>query len=186
MGYKSDRTKAQGVILRLDYAELLDLQSRYAELEEIYQGLLKNANVTGNQRAFVLNNLAYLLAAQNKTGESRKLIEEAVQIMGPTSDLRDTRALVYMTYGNSRQAIEDLNLSVIDQPSGIKYFHLARAYQLAKDSQGAQDAMRKAVDSFGLKASDLPRLEQNVFRQLSQSLGIEPAPEARSSTAVAR
>ena len=134
----------------------------------------------------MLNNLAYLLAAQGKKGESRKLIDEAVQIMGPTSDLRDTRALVYMTHGDSKQAIEDLNLSVVDQPSGIKYFHLARAYQLAKDSQAAQNAMHKAVDSFGLKASDLPRLEQNAFRQLSQSLGIEPAPEARSSAPVAR
>ena len=58
---------------------------------------------------------------------------------------------------------------MIDQPSGIKYFHLARACQLAKDSQGAQDAMQKAVDNYGLKVSDLPRLEQNVFRQLSAS-----------------
>ena len=31
----------------------------------------------GMQRALVLNNLAYLLAVQNKTGESRKLIERS-------------------------------------------------------------------------------------------------------------
>ena len=39
--------KPKELILRLDYAELLDLQSRYPELEEIYYGLLKNATSPG-------------------------------------------------------------------------------------------------------------------------------------------
>jgi cellulose synthase operon protein C len=160
------------MILQLEYAELLDLQGRYAELEETYKRLLKNPEVTGVQRALVLNNLAYLLAVQNKTGDSRKLIDEAVQILGPQSDLLDTRALVNMAHGDFQQAVDDLNLSVIDQPTGTKYFHLARACQLSRDSQAAQTAMKKAIDSFGLTADALPRLEQPNFKQLTQQLGL--------------
>ncbi len=80
---KAIAKRPKDLILQLEYSELLDLQGRYPELEEIYMRLLKNPQVTGIQRALVLNNLAYLLAVQNKTGDSRKYVEEAVGILGP-------------------------------------------------------------------------------------------------------
>ncbi|HEY1599327.1 MAG TPA: tetratricopeptide repeat protein [Pirellulales bacterium] len=159
------------LILQLEYAELLDLEGRYAELEEFYEKLLKTAEMSGVQRALVLNNLAYLLAVQNRAGDSRKFIDEAVQILGPQSDLLDTRALVHLAHGELKQAVEDLNMSVVDQPTGTKYFHLARAYQMGSNSQSAQDAFKKAIDDYELKMDDLPRLEQSAFRQLSEQLG---------------
>jgi tetratricopeptide (TPR) repeat protein len=169
---KAIARRPKDMILQLEYAELLDLQGRYPELEETYQRLLKNTAVTGVQRALVLNNLAYLLAVQNKVGDSRQLIDEAVQILGPQSDLLDTRALVHLAHGEVKQAVDDLNLAVVDQPSGTKFFHLARANQLNKDSQGAQQAMKKAIDNYGLKVTELPPLEQPIFRQLSEQLQI--------------
>ena len=160
------------LILQLEYAELLDLEGRYAELEEFYEKLLKTAEMTEVQRALVLNNLAYLLAVQNRAGDSRKYIDEAVQILGPQSDLLDTRALVHLAHGEMKQAVDDLNLSVVDQPTGTKYFHLARAYQMSSNPQSAQDAFKKAIDNYALKVDDLPRLEQGAFRQLSEQLGL--------------
>ena len=70
-----------------------------------------------------------------------------------------------------KQAVDDLNLAVVDQPSGTKFFHLARAYQLNNDSQAAQDALKKAIDNYDLKVEDLPPLEQPAFRQLTEQLG---------------
>ncbi|MBI2824344.1 MAG: tetratricopeptide repeat protein [Planctomycetia bacterium] len=158
--------------LKLQYVELLDLQRRYAEVEEQYQKLLTSKDITSGQRAIVLNNLAYLLGAQNRTGDSRKLIDEAVQIMGPTSDLLDTRALVHLAHGEARQAVDDLTLSVVDRPTGMKYFHLALAYQAAKDTQSTADAMRKAVINHGLKLADVPVLEQPKFKRLIEETGL--------------
>ena len=86
MGDEGHCQTPKDLILQLEYAELLDLQGRYPELEEIYMRLLKNPHVLGVQRALVLNNLAYLLAVQNKAGDSRKFIDEAIGILGPQSD----------------------------------------------------------------------------------------------------
>jgi tetratricopeptide (TPR) repeat protein len=168
---KAIAKRPKDLILQLEYAELLDLQGRYPELEEIYTKLLKNPEIVGIQRALVLNNLAYLLAVQNKTGDSRKYIDEAIGILGPQSDLLDTRALVHLVHGDSKQAVEDLTLAVIDQPSGTKYFHLARACQMNKDSLGAQEALKKAIESYELKVGDLPPLEQPIFRKLTDQVG---------------
>jgi len=168
---KAITKRPKELLLQLEYTELLDLQGRFPELEEMYQKLLKNPDVAGMQRALVLNNLAYLLAAQNKTGDSRKYIDEAIQILGPQSDLLDTRALVLLAHGETKPAVEDLNLSVLDQPSGTKYFHLARACVANKDTTAATEAFRKATESYGLKVDDLPRLEQPVFLQLKEQLG---------------
>ena len=170
---KAIARRPKDLILQLEYTELLDLQGRYAELEENYQRLLKNPDVTGVQRALVLNNLAYLLAVQNKKGECRDLVNEAVQILGPQSDLLDTRALVNIAHGDFKEAIDDLTMAVVDQPTGTKYFHLARACHLNRDTQAALSALKKAVENYGLEMSDLPRLEQGNFKQLSEQLDVK-------------
>ncbi len=71
-------------------------------------------------------------------------------------------------HGDARSAIEDLTMAVVDQPSGTKYFHLARACQANRDSLGAQEALKKAVDNYELKVEDLPPLEQPAFRKLKE------------------
>ncbi|HZZ82334.1 MAG TPA: tetratricopeptide repeat protein [Gemmataceae bacterium] len=168
---KAIAKQPKDLVLQLEYAELLDLQGRYPELEEIYTRLLKNPDIVGVQRAMVLNNLAYLLAVQNKTGDSRKYIDEAINILGPQSDLLDTRALVHLVHGEIKQAVDDLTLAVVDQPSGTKYFHLARACQMNNDSLGAQAALKKATENYELKVGDLPPLEQPIFRKLIDQVG---------------
>jgi tetratricopeptide (TPR) repeat protein len=167
---KAIAKRPKDLILQLEYAELLDLQGRYPELEEIYMKLLKNPEVKGVQRALALNNLAYLLAVQNKTGDSRKFVDEAIGILGPQSDLLDTRALVTMVHGDAKQAIEDLSLAVVDQPTGTKYFHLARAQMANRDTIAAMESFRTATENYDLKVEDLPPLEQPAFRKLQEQV----------------
>lgn len=165
--------KPKSMLFKLIYAELLDLQQNYPDLEEHYKALLQNPDVVGQQRAIVLNNLAFLLAVQNRAGESQKLIDEAIQIFGPTSDLLDTRALVEMSNKQAKQAIADLDLATVDHPTGLKYFHLAQAHLLNKDSQAATEAMKKALDTYKLDRKELAPAEQPKFDALLAELGLK-------------
>ena len=128
--------------------------------------------MVGQQRAIVLNNLAFLLAVQNRPGDARKLIDEAVTIFGPTSDLLDTRAIVEIAQKDAKQAIADLELATVDQPTGSKYFHLAQAHLLNRDSQAATEALKKAVETYKLNRKELAPAEQPKFDSMVKELGI--------------
>jgi len=163
----------KSVLLKLVYAELLDLQQRYPELEDHYKALLANPEMVGQQRAIVLNNLAFLNAVQNKPGDSQKWINEAVQIIGPTSDLLDTRALVHLANNEVKEAIADLNMAMVDEPSGVKYFHLAQAQKMNNDTQAATESMKKALETYKVTRKDVAPAEQAKFDALQAELGLK-------------
>ena len=54
-----------------------------------------------------------------------------MRVLGPNSDLLDTRALGYLASGDVKKALEDFRAAVMDAPSSplsaSKYFHLAQA-----------------------------------------------------------
>jgi Tfp pilus assembly protein PilF len=121
----------------------------------------------------VLNNLAFLLAVQNRPGDAKELIDEAIQIFGPTSDLLDTRAIVELSAKNAKQAIADLDLATVDQPTGLKYFHLAQAHLANKDQLAAAEAMKKALETYKLDRKDLAPAEQPKFDAMLTELGLK-------------
>jgi len=118
-------------------------------------------------RAVVLNNLAFLVALAGNEAETGndplKLVQEAEHILGPTSDILDTRAVVYTAQGKYDAAIEDLNYAVTADPAAPKYFHLAVAQLGAGNNSKAIDAWQKAHELTDDVRSTLNRMEFDLY-----------------------
>ena len=160
------------LLLRMQLAEFYDLQGKSSLVEKTYRALLADPKLTPDQRALVMNNLAFLLAVQGKTGESSEFIQKSIDVMGPTSDLLDTQALVFLSENKVEKAISTLKQALADKPSGTKWFHLAQAHVKANDMGSAADAMKKARDDYDLKLTDLGEVEQPIYKRLVQDLGL--------------
>src|SRR4029453_13303226 len=119
-----------------------DGQKKYDESADIYRKLLKRPELDGIRRAIVLNNLSFLVALAGSTADvndldAMKLVQEAEEILGPNADILDTKAVVLIERKKYREAIDELNLSLTDKPTGAKYFHLAVAHLGAGQKKAA-------------------------------------------------
>lgn len=162
------------IALKLQNAELMDLQRRYDDAAAAYRELLERDDLTGTNRAVVLNNLSYLLALANSDKASidaaREYIAEAVTLLGPNTDILDTRAVVAIADKRFDDAIADLKLAVIDRPTPLKYFHLSYAQLMSGRGDEAQATWNEAVRR-GLTREAVSRLEKEQFDQAKQQLG---------------
>ncbi len=161
------------IALKLQQAELYDVQHEYEKATEAYRALLDRKDLTGVGRAVVLNNLAYLLALSSDDdsaiSEASRLVTEAVEILGPGTEILDTRAVISIAGKRYDDAIEDLKLAVIDNPTASKYFHLATAYTLSGQDGLAKQAWEEAVDR-GLSRDNVSRLEKDQYDQTKQKV----------------
>jgi tetratricopeptide (TPR) repeat protein len=160
--------------LMLSKAEFLQVQRKYAEAIATYRELLPNPDIVGFGRAVMLNNLAYLTAlaeAGTTAGENDplKLVQQAEFILGPTADILDTRAMVYIARKQYDLAIADLELSVTDNPTAAKYFHKAIAHSRNRQNKDAIDAWNEAV-RLGLSRDELDPLEQPIYDSLKTQI----------------
>jgi tetratricopeptide (TPR) repeat protein len=154
-------------------ADFYDLQGKFDESEKIYRGLISNEKLSGVLRATVLNNLAYLIAAKDNQGkEALPFIDEAIKIVGPIPEFLDTRAMAHLSAGNTKEAVEDLKLSLAESASDIKMFHLAIALLKSEDEAGAADAFKKAIE-LGLKPDSLSSLERPHYDTLTAKFPTE-------------
>jgi hypothetical protein len=121
----------------------------------------------------VLNNLEFLVSLAGSSAASDDdpvaLIEEAAKIMGPNSDILDTRAVVLMSRKRYKDAIHDLELSVTDNPTNAKYFHKAQAHLLAGENRAAIEAWEKA-EELGLTRDALNRMEHGNYDQVKAKI----------------
>ena len=60
------------------------------------------------------NNLAFHLAKPATAAEAGKLIDSAIEELGPLPDLLDTRGLVRLAGGDKAGAVEDLREAILD------------------------------------------------------------------------
>ena len=161
------------ISLRLQEAELFDVQHEYEKASAAYRVLLERKDLTGVGRAVVLNNLAYLLALSSDeeaaVSEASRLVTDAVDILGPGTEILDTRAVVSIAAKRYDDAIADLKLAVIDNPTASKYFHLATAYTLSGQEDLAKQAWEEAVDR-GLSRDNVSRLEKDQYDQTKQKV----------------
>ncbi len=159
--------------IKLLLAELYDLQGRYDEVIKIYRELLDVEESSNVQKAVVKNNLAFVLAITkpkpDSAQEALKLTEEAIRILGPTSDLLDTRALAYLALGKAAQAVADLRVASQDAPTFSKFFHLAQVEKQANNLEGARIAMAKA-EELGLDVNRLTPQEKKSYLLLKEAL----------------
>jgi tetratricopeptide (TPR) repeat protein len=137
-------------------------QERYIESEKFYREILeKNPG-----HSVAMNNLAVLLAAQNKkVDEAMSLINKAIEITGPIASMLDTRACVYIAQGNAEKAIADMNEAVADNPSPVRLFNLAQALNLGNQKNAAASTMQKALKA-GLTVDMLNTLDKPAFEKL--------------------
>jgi tetratricopeptide (TPR) repeat protein len=165
---EATRKHPDRVSIQFDLANLRSLQGRYKEAEGIYRALSTQNKDSGGP----LNNLAWMLALQgNKEKEKDALdsISRAIQLDGPTPDLLDTRALVFLAMGRADDAIRDLEDSAAVGPTSDKYLHLAQAYRMAGKVDEAGEALQKAK-TLGLTMDKLHPLERENYRRLMGAL----------------
>jgi tetratricopeptide (TPR) repeat protein len=155
------------LILVLCLAQLRDLQGRYPESQALYRKALEQ----DGKSVVALNNLAWSLAlASGKGQEALALIERAIDIFGPTPELVDTRAVVYLTLGKATRSAADLEDATADPSLGLRlraslYFHLAQAYQQIGKLDLAAALFRKA-QAAGLRSNFLHPLERPGYEKM--------------------
>jgi tetratricopeptide (TPR) repeat protein len=167
------RENPDSINLLIDQADFYDIQKRYDDAAKIYRNLLTRDDLTGIRRAIVLNNLAFLVALDSSAAatdvDPLKLVQEAAEILGPNSDILDTRAVVHVARKEYKQAIEDLELSVTDNPTASKYFHKAQAHLLAGENRAAVEAWEKA-EELGLNRDAINLMEHRLYEQLKTKI----------------
>ena len=178
---KAVETYPASVTLKLQRAELYDIHGRYEDAEKMYRSLSEDASTPENYRAVARNNLAFMVSLRYKNeGAGRralehaeKMIDEAIAVRGLTSDLLDTRGMVHLAMENTAQAIDDLKVSIDDNPSGSKLFHLAMAYDQADQPELAVATLKRAIEDYGLESSSVAPLEREKYDQLVARLGMD-------------
>lgn len=161
------------ISLGMQRAELHDLRLDYEKAAAAYRKLLARNDLRGVGRAVVLNNLAYLLALSKddkaSISEADKYIGEAVDLLGPGTEILDTRAVIAIADERYDDAIADLELALIDKPTAAKYFHLATAYADTGRVEDAKKAWDEAIDR-GLSRETVSRLEREAFDKIKQKI----------------
>jgi|GEM_PF-3297760 len=157
--------------LRWRLAAFQDMVGRLDEVETEYKAILASPEFTNSmERGMLLNNLAYAMALNGKSGEPKKFIEEAKGHLGPTSDLIDTEGYILYTQGNTELAIKRFERAIkIGPVTAQKYMHLAMAYVKKGDAKKATQAWQNALKA-GLSKGKLPPALHDEFDELASSL----------------
>ncbi len=92
-----------------------------------------------------------------------------MKVLGPNSELLDTRALAYLAQGKVEQAAADLRAAVQDRPSTSKYYHLAQVEKRLGNVDAARAALEKAQELHGEHNPFTP-LELKGYKQLMNEL----------------
>jgi len=176
-GLRDDPENARRLVLE---AEMLETQEKFSESIEAYKRLLARDDVPKGLRARAANNLAFLVALQDPKPEDLKLalkyVNEAIEVMGPLSDILDTRALIYISLGQYSDAVADMQMAVKMNVTPSKYFHLAEAQLGAGDQKGAKATWDLAKQQ-GFKTDSVPKPEQGKLEQFMkkmESVGLAP------------
>lgn len=159
--------------LHTQRAEFEDIRGNYDEVERRYRLYLAREDIDQQEKAVIQNNLAFVLALRGKEDDALPLIEQAIEQLGPLSDLLDTRAVVYLAQRDYNNAAIDLNRALADGSEPVMLYHLAQAYAPTNESL-AKDKLEKAFE-FGFDPSSLSPLEKEMFRELLIKLEMEEA-----------
>jgi tetratricopeptide (TPR) repeat protein len=167
----------RSIAMRLQLADVLELQGRYDEVIEICDRVL----TIEPGHLVALNNLAWLLvlrSARDELGLSLRsakgeqalsYVNRALDLYGERPELLDTRAMTLLAVGRTAEAIADLQKVVALDPSANRYFHLARAYLLGGDYAAARAALDQAL-ALGLTLQRLHPTEHEAYRRLLEQL----------------
>ncbi|MBN1909260.1 MAG: tetratricopeptide repeat protein [Pirellulales bacterium] len=162
------RRHPDATVLRIVLATVRDREGKFADAERIFRRILQ----TDPDNLDAMNNLALLLALnRTQLDEANLLIDRALKKAGPKSSLGflDTRAIIRMAMGKSKEALEDLARVVRLEPTPTRYFHQAQAFYQAGQKKSAVDALKKAHE-MGLNENRLSPVERGEYRRLEHAL----------------
>jgi tetratricopeptide (TPR) repeat protein len=159
--------------VQLQRATLSGIKGKYDEVVRLYRDFLKRDDLRDQEKAVVWNNLAFFLAVgDGDPAEALSMINEAIDVIGPSSELLDTRAMAYLANDQAAEAVADMRQAVADNPSAVKYFHLALAHERNGNSRAATQAIQTGRDNHQLTINDVPELERDDYRELVAGLGM--------------
>jgi Tfp pilus assembly protein PilF len=148
-------------------AELYEVQGRYPDAVRAYRKCLDSEP----RNALVLNNLAFLLANTGSSlDEALAMINTAIEVAGPRSELLDTRAAVYLKRNQPDLAIKDSLQAVSQDGKPAAYCRLALGYLATKNRVAAEEAFRKAGGATGIKSEEFHPLDKVGLVQLQTTL----------------
>jgi tetratricopeptide (TPR) repeat protein len=157
--------------LEMLLGDMWEIRGDLNRAEQQYRRVLARNDLDPVTRAHIGNNLAFILSTQRKnTDEAVELIEKAMAVYGPISDLLDTRGTAYLAAGNAKKALEDFREAVL-VPSAMKWVHVAFAQSELGDPEGARQSLKKAQD-MDLKRQDLYDAEWRRYENLARDLGM--------------
>jgi tetratricopeptide (TPR) repeat protein len=159
---KARREDPDSVNVAILEAGFVALGGDAAVTENHYRQLLDREDLPPDQAAVIANNLAFLLARPETATEAERLVERAIDQIGPHPDVLDTRGVVRLAAGRTAEAVADLEEAVL-APSATKHLHLACALAAQKRFEAArrsfETAKRLGLDRRRLDAGDQARLE---------------------------
>lgn len=158
-------------VVEMLLGDVRELRGELDKAEEVYRKVLARSDLPSSFRAMLNNNLAFILSSQNKNGdEAIKLVEEAMKVIGPGSDLLDTRGTVYLSMGKPAEAKADFEEAIL-QPTAMKYVHLAFAQYDLGEKEAAKASLAKAQE-LNLKRYEMYRPERVKYDQMIRELGM--------------
>ncbi len=127
-------------------AELADTRGAYDEAIQLYG---QAADRTDNRvlKAGLRANRAWLMAVAQKNGgeEPLRLVNEAINTLGPMPALLDTRAAVKLAAGQPAEALADLDAAAAADSRPTFHFRRAVAYDRWKKPEARDAAVADAV-----------------------------------------
>ena len=163
-------------LVLLHHAYLCELKSDHRLAAELYRNYLSRSDLSFSERAIAANNLAMLLAGEGQCDDARLHIDEAINLVGPTAAMLDTRAIVTLCEANSataaQQAVEDLQLALAVSAEPVIGLHLALALQRSGDDAAAEQTLRSALAD-GLDRAELSPHDLSRYDELTKTLALE-------------
>ncbi|MBX3439106.1 MAG: hypothetical protein KF861_16570, partial [Planctomycetaceae bacterium] len=154
-------------VIHLDES-LRRVREQYADAIKLNRKILSHLP----DNVIACNNLAWLLSITSKQhDEALKLIQQAIDRVGPMSYLVDTRGMIQLEMGRWDAAIADFQTSWQQDRLPATQFHLAQALMASGDRESARFHLAAAVKN-GLKVPDLETPEVERFHKLCEELGV--------------
>jgi len=147
-------------------AELADARGAYDEAIDLY-GRAADRAADPALKASLKNNRAWLMAVSQKNGgeEPMRLVNEAINALGPVPTLLATRGTVHLAGGRPEQALIDLDAAADADTRGTFQFRRAVAFDKWKKPVQRDAAVAEAVTN-GLTRDALHPLDWPDYDRL--------------------
>jgi tetratricopeptide (TPR) repeat protein len=155
------------VALLLGLANLRASQKQMDKAEKLYQSVIK----LDKKNLMALNNLATLLSElPGRSEEALELADRAIELAGEQAALLDTKGMILVYGGKSKQAVPFLETAAFSRGADPRFhFHLAVAHVRNGDLDKARDSLQEA-NRGDLKNKFLTEMDLQLLDELQEKL----------------